>query len=377
MSKVSFPHMGNYSTAFRRFLEGLGNEVILPPRPSKKTLSLGVKYAPEFACLPLKILLGTYIEVLEKGAEVIVTTGGSGPCRAGHYAQIQKEILEDLGYKCEMIVLEGPRQNIFDFLRKLKRLNAAGHSWLGVWRHLKAGWAKVKALDDVERLLHKVRPRELEKGSANKVFKQALAWIDRTQTEEETAQARDRGLEALRNVPQDSAARPLKIGIVGEIYVLLEPASNLDLEKTLGEMGVEVHRSIFLTGWTRENAIEENGGHDVKGAAAPYLPEMIGGHGQDSVGHTIMYARDGFDGVIQLAPFTCIPEIVARSILPKLSEENDIPVLSFFLDEQTGEAGFKTRLEAFVDLLARRRARKEGVAGLGFRETRPTVAPQG
>jgi predicted nucleotide-binding protein (sugar kinase/HSP70/actin superfamily) len=54
-------------------------------------------------------------------------------------------------------------------------------------------------------------------------------------------------------------------------------------------------------------------------------------------------------------PFTCIPEIVARSILPRVSRDLGIPVMSLILDEQTGLAGVLTRLEAFVDLLARRR----------------------
>ena len=71
-----------------------------------------------------------------------------------------------------------------------------------------------------------------------------------------------------------------------------------------------------------------------------------------------MYARQGYDGVIQLAPFTCIPEIVAKGVLPSVSRDLDIPIISFFLDEQTGEAGFRTRLEAFVDLLVRRREQR-------------------
>jgi len=53
---------------------------------------------------------------------------------------------------------------------------------------------------------------------------------------------------------------------------------------------------------------------------------------------------------------------VAKSVLGKLSLQLDIPVISFFLDEQTGAAGMRTRLEAFVDLLFRRRRAKEALA---------------
>ena len=50
-----------------------------------------------------------------------------------------------------------------------------------------------------------------------------------------------------------------------------------------------------------------------------------------------------------------MPEIISRSILPQVSREHDMPVLSLVLDEHTGEAGIQTRLEAFVDLLERKR----------------------
>jgi predicted nucleotide-binding protein (sugar kinase/HSP70/actin superfamily) len=90
----------------------------------------------------------------------------------------------------------------------------------------------------------------------------------------------------------------------------------------------------------------------------------IGGHGVNSIGETILYARHGFDGVVQLAPFACIPEIVAKSIIPSISREMGIPILTLFIDEQTGKAGVQTRLEAFVDLLEKRRETKSKVERL-------------
>jgi predicted nucleotide-binding protein (sugar kinase/HSP70/actin superfamily) len=102
----------------------------------------------------------------------------------------------------------------------------------------------------------------------------------------------------------------------------------------------------------------------VKDAASPYLPELVGGHGRDSIGNTILCAKRGFDGMIQIAPFTCIPEIVARTILPRVSRDYDIPVLTFFLDEQTGKAGMSTRLEAFTDLMRRKKRFKQGLSTL-------------
>ncbi|MFZ5644333.1 MAG: CoA protein activase [Bacillota bacterium] len=356
MPKVTFPRMGESYRTFKMLLNDLGNEVILPPRPNKRTLDYGVRYSPEFACLPLKILTGTYVETCHMGAELIVTSGGTGPCRAGLYGQLHKKILNSIGFPVDIIVFEAPKRNPIDFLKKVNRLNASRLSYRAVWECIKRGWEKLKYLDDAEKLTHIVRPREIKRGETTRIYREVLEWIDSAYTFNEIKEAGEAALSAIRSVPQDSERLTLKVGIVGEIYVLLEPASNLEVEETLGNLGVEVHRSMFLTGWTRDNTVKDTSEHmSVKDAAQPYIPLCIGGHGQESVGHTVIYAREGFDGVIQLAPFTCIPEIVARTILTSVSREHNIPVLTFFLDEQTGKAGTSTRLEAFVDLMRRKK----------------------
>jgi predicted nucleotide-binding protein (sugar kinase/HSP70/actin superfamily) len=177
------------------------------------------------------------------------------------------------------------------------------------------------------------------------------------------------GQVIIQAVPQDRERSVLRIGIVGEIYVLLEPAANLELEEMLGEMGVWVDRSMFLTGWTGSNVILDTlhitGEKEVRKAAKPYLSEMIGGHGQDSVGNTVLYAEKGYDGVIQLAPFTCIPEIVAKSVLTRVSHELKVPVLNIFLDEQITLARWAGILLIMI-----------GVAMVGRTAIRTRPAPQ-
>lgn len=359
ISKITFAHMGPYSPAFALLLGELGHEVILPQRPSKQTLTLGSSYGPEFACIPLKIVLGTFIEALDKGADLILTSGGVGPCRAGLYATIQKEVLESLGYRFEMVVLEPIRRHPWDLLRSIWRLNEARRPPWAMVDIFRRTWAMITELDNLERRLHWIRPRELKPGLADAIYNDGVKAIGKEHTMAGIKEQGRKTLADMNEVPIDEQRDPVRIGIVGEIYVLLEPSANLGIERILGELGVEVHRSIFLTNWTQENVVQEGRRVPAGQVARPYLAEMVGGHGQESIGHTIMYANEGLDGVIQLAPFTCIPEIVAKSILPQVSADYDIPFISFFLDEQTGEAGFRTRLEAFVDLLARRRANRQ------------------
>ncbi|NMB25839.1 MAG: CoA protein activase [Firmicutes bacterium] len=361
--KVSFPRMGTSWIGLKTLVEGLGQEVILAPPPTKRTLDLGTKYAPEFACLPFKVLLGSYLEAIELGADTIMSSGGVGPCRAGYYTQLQERILnEQLGHDVRVITFEPLNRNWRGTYRILRELVQVGFrdfitvAWLT--------WQKLLALDSIERESHRVRPLELEQGATSRITARAFARIDECQTVADVEQVMNDELKRLRALPQDPTRDPLQIGVIGEIYVVLEPFVNLDVVETLGHMGVFVDRAIFLTDWTKDNAILDafriEGEMNIKRAARPYLPEMIGGHGQNSIGDTILYAKRGFDGVVQLAPFTCIPEIVAKSIMPKVSADFDIPVLTLMLDEQTGKAGVSTRLEAFVDLLAMRRARLRG-----------------
>lgn len=356
---ISFPYMGTSPEAFRELLLDLGNEVVVPPQPNRRTLSLGTEHSPEFACLPLKILTGSYLEAIEMGADTIVTTGGVGPCRAGQYPQLHEMILKDLGHQVDIIVFEPPRADLRDFLGKIDALNTKGLPRWQVAKLVWRTWKKLIALDNLERLSHRVRARERLRGATAPVYREALRLVNGARTPEAVDRARKEAEALLADVPQKPGFAPLKVGIVGEIYVLIEPAANLEIEETLGEMGVETERSIYLTGWAKDSHLFRKAGRHgkatVKKIAAPYLGEMIGGHGQDSVGHAIMFAQDGFDGVVQLAPFTCIPEIVAKSVLERVSRDFSLPVLSITLDEQTGKAGLATRLEAFVDLLARRR----------------------
>ncbi|MDD3879110.1 MAG: acyl-CoA dehydratase activase-related protein [Syntrophomonas sp.] len=357
--KISFPHMGYSYIALKWLVNHLGHECIVPPEPSKKTLDLGVRYSPEFACIPFKILTGTYLEVAEKGAEIILTSGGMGPCRAGYYWVMHQYLLDEIGKKVKVIAFEPPLCNLRDFWQKLHRLRVSGGLSVKAFiQVLKITWEKIKAIDDIEMKSYHIRPYEEKRGETTRALWKALEFVDEANREDEVDEARQEGLNVLQGVRRDESRDPLKIGIIGEIYVVLEPSANHYLQIMLGEMGVYSDRSIYLSSYTRKNTIVNLEG-DIFQVARPYLNEApIGGHGVNSIGETILYARHGFDGVVQLAPFACIPEIVAKSIIPAVSRDFDIPVLTLFIDEQTGKAGVQTRLEAFVDLMEKRRELK-------------------
>ena len=139
----------------------------------------------------------------------------------------------------------------------------------------------------------------------------------------------------------------------------MEPFVNMNLEVELGKLGVEVRRTrtTFFSEWARLGAFnvlsEEK--KRLRKFAEPYLKRDVGGHGLESLAEKIRLSRLDFDGIVHLAPFTCMPEGVASNIMHSTAES--IPVLTILCDEQLAKAGLLTRLEAFVDLLRWRRKR--------------------
>jgi predicted nucleotide-binding protein (sugar kinase/HSP70/actin superfamily) len=352
--------MGNLDLVLKDLFNRSGLPYLIPPKTTTRTLQLGLRYSPEFACLPLKVTIGNFIEAIEEGADTLLMAGGIGPCRFGYYAEIQKFILKALGYNFEMIVLEPPRAGLLLFIKTLKKL-APGKSIWEIRRIIKVGFKKARVFDEVEREVLKYRAYEVKRGETTKAYRKALAILDKAFTEEEIEQARKEALDLIHSVEKDMDKPCLKVGIVGEFYVLLEPFVNFDVEEYLGHSGVSLERSVYLTDWispSKDNVIMGIPYKEIVKAAKPYLNHFVGGEGLPSVGHTVIYAKEGFDGVLHLFPFTCMPDTIAKSILPKVSSDYDIPVLSLVLDEQTGKAGMVTRLEAFMDLMWSKRKQR-------------------
>ncbi|MPM59205.1 hypothetical protein SDC9_106045 [bioreactor metagenome] len=351
---ITYPHMGTMAIVLKALFTSLGRQVLNPPPITRRTMELGTKNSPETVCLPFKVTLGNFIESLDQGADTIVTCGGVGPCRLGYYAEVQKGLLNQLGYKFDMIVIE---PDIVDVLKHLHRV-AYKKSLREIYHAFKFAGAKMNALDSIEKGLTLLRPRQKLPGIADSIWQQAVTDIDNAEN-----------IQQITNILQDTLFRierdmchevqPLKIGLVGEIYVTIEPFINLNIERMLGNMGVEVHKTMYLSDYVRGHLLRKREYLDkyeeLFSLAKPYLGHYVGGHGLKSIGHTIDMSQTGYDGVIQAYPFTCMPEVIAKNILPKVSQDMNIPVLSLVYDEQSGEAGIMTRLEAFIDLLKSRK----------------------
>lgn len=356
--KITFPHLGNTYICVKSILDDLGIDYVIPPFSNKKALELGTRYTPEMVCLPLKINIGNYIQAYEMGADTILMAGGCGPCRFGYYSQLHREILRDAGFDMEIITLEGTN-GAADLIARIRKIIPDNAALVKLPAILCRAVKIAMRADELEMLSFRVRARERVRGTTDKIYRDFREKVLKTRGTKNILRLLNETERMLKEVEQDPDANPLRVGIVGEIYTGIEQFASFMIQERLGRLGVEVDRKVTVSNWIIEHMIKK-GLHlprdmEFAHAAKPWLGTMIGGHAQETIGHTAMYAKSGYDGVIQIFPFSCMPEIVAESLLPTVEKDTGIPVLSLIIDEMTGEAGYMTRVEAFVDMLEKRR----------------------
>lgn len=355
--RLATPHMGDLYDLLSDLFGRLGVDYHETPRTTERTVNLGVKYSPEFACLPLKITVGNFVEALETGADTLLMIGGIGPCRFGYYAEIQKRVLKEAGHDFDFITLEPPKVGWLRFINTI-RMMAPGCSVYDIYRHIRDCFHKAQVLDMLEKQWLELTAYDVTPGDSTHAYMKAREIVGFVRRREDLEPAKREALAIMREVPRDYDLKPLKIGLIGEFYLLLEPFFKFDIEPWLIKRRVSIDRGVYLTDWigpTTKNPVAGLSADTIAKAAEPYLKHSVGGDGLASVGHTVHYAAEGFDGVIHILPFTCMPDTIAKALLVRVSEDHDIPVLSLIVDEQTGKAGVHTRLEAFLDLTANRR----------------------
>lgn len=356
--KITFPHAGEYYIVFKALFENLGYEVIVPPNTSKKTLDIGVKYAPAQACLPFKLTLGNIIEGIEKGAEVVYMIGGkTGICRLAYYSEMYRKILLDNGYKVEIFPLKVKKE----FWENVKKHNPT-LKFSEFVKALRIFWKKLRIFEYIREKSLEYRPYEQNRGDCSRIKRKFIRELESTNDYSKLKRLSKEIVDGFNSIPLDKDRKVIKLGLVGEFFLIIDQFSTMNLEEFLGENGVLLKPSLsftdFFIGSLKQvrflNKFLPTHVNKINRLAKKYINRPIGGHARESIGESIYFSKKGYDGVIHLYPFACMPEVVASSIAPKASLDCGIPILSICIDEHTGQAGFQTRLEAFVDMIKRK-----------------------
>ena len=349
--KLTFPHMGDYGIVAKYLFEHILNvDVFISPPITNKTIEIGNKYSPNFVCTPFKYTLGTMIEGLDKNADIIVQAGGG--CRYGYYGELQEKILKDLDYNFEFINLvtcgKTDLKKISSMLKKIdpKFSKIKAIYYLIIARNM------VKYMDDIDDIIRSNVGFEIDKGSFKRLKTRMLNSFSKTRSLFGLRRNYKNFKKEFLNLKTNKPKRPIKIGIIGELYTVMEPFANYELENMLALYGMEVKR------FTNVNYLLFEKHKKIKKYlkyAKKYIKYKMGSDAADNIARTKYLCENDYDGIIHIKSSFCTPEIGAMPIINKICKEYNVPIIFFSFDSSTSEVGIKTRIEAFYDMIEMRR----------------------
>lgn len=348
---ISFPNLGDYYVPIKNFLiKTTKCEVMSPKKSTKKTLDLGNKHAPDFVCLPFKYTLGNFIESLDAGANVLIQAGGG--CRYGYYAEVQEQILRDLEYDFTYINLANKGGfSLTKFYKELKKLNPK----LNIFKYcyyLLVTIITVMYMDKFDNFMRKNISYEKNKGTLFKIKNKFLKDIDDNFSILKIRRLCKININKIKSSIDKNKKQTLKIGIVGELFSLMEHSSSYNIEEFLLSKNIEVRRYTDLTCLLITKRFQMR---KLLKKSKKFAKFFQGADATPNISHSIDMAKEGFDGIIHMKPMSCSPEINAVPILQKVSEKYDIPILFLTFDSQYAKGAIDTRIEAFLDMLLMRK----------------------
>jgi len=132
----------------------------------------------------------------------------------------------------------------------------------------------------------------------------------------------------------------LKIGVVGHPYILYDSYISLNLLDKLSSLGVDYTTSAELS----EDIVKSELYPEID-LFWIYERELIGAA-------SFFLNHEDYDGCLHCVSFGCGPGSVMMEIIQrKIVKDNNFPLFTLVMDENTGEAGLITRLEAFCDMV--------------------------
>ncbi|OGZ18643.1 MAG: hypothetical protein A2175_01005 [Candidatus Nealsonbacteria bacterium RBG_13_42_11] len=132
-----------------------------------------------------------------------------------------------------------------------------------------------------------------------------------------------------------------KFILISHPYNLEDEYVNLRMKEKLEKLGAEV---IFID----EVPINANQRSNQRESAVPKFHWEFGKEIMEKINAVLEF---NIAGAIEISSFQCGCDAVLKEFIEKEFKSRKIPFLYLIIDEHTGEAGFQTRLEAFMDTL--------------------------
>ncbi len=353
---------------WEKFFAELGAEVVVSEQTNKRILDDGVRACVDEACLPIKIFYGHVINLKNRVDYILVP----------RFTSISKKeyICPEFGGLPDMI-----RHTLKDLpclidtevnLRNSKRggLKAAIQTGaiLGVDRRtavrayksaLEFGDGSHKSAVGGSSISGDGSHKSAGGGSLISGDGSHISTVGGNSNQSEKVEKRPQS-EKVEKRPQSEKVekRPQgchRVAVIGHPYNIYDRYISMDLLGKLSKYGVEA-RTIEM--------VEEA---EINAQAAALEKPMFWNYGRMAYGAALHMAKAGMiEGFICVTSFGCgidsfVNDLIERSIRRKYN----IPFITMTIDEHTGEAGFNTRLEAFVDMLRWRSRNENHISAFG------------
>ena len=346
--KIGFPralYYFDYFPFWAGFFHQLGIEVVTSPPTHRQIMEQGLKKASDETCLPLKLLAG-HIQALNDVDAIFLPRMVSveeNTYSCPKFLGIPESLLPAVppGMPVLTVVFnlrKGKRQVLKDLqdlgiqLGKskadIRKAFSEGQEWQERYRDSRGeGW-------DFEDSI-----REVERATKGFTLSQSTAELS--------------SIPAVPAEPKNTDR--LKISLVGHSYLTLESYANLNILRRLREKA-----EVVLT----EHVKQEDANAHLLGLRK----KLFWSHAKQIFGSGNKFVKDPqVDGVIYLSCFGCGTDSMVQEMLARIAREQHKPYMVVTLDEHSGEAGLVTRLEAFLDMVERRKVHEGNVSTYGER----------
>lgn len=322
-TKIGIPRAISYYNNYPfyyGFFNALNLEVILSDKTTTKTINEGSKYVVSDTCLPIKVFTGHVVNLLDKGCEAIfIPSIQSTNYKINNCSKIRglPEIIRN--------VINKPFVMIEPTLDKTENISFKDFC--------------IQAANSVGITDKKEIAKAIESG-----WETYNSFIEMAQSGLNYNEALDNAIKGKFTKNTVDIVKPLSVAIMGHGYNLFDERISLNLINKLEKMDVKVFTSLNVSRHNALNAIEQLGEVqywanelELTGTAAYYL------------------LNQKVDGIIALSAFGCGPDSLMVDEISYHCKEMGMPLIHLTIDEHTGEAGFITRLEAFIDMLLRKK----------------------
>jgi predicted CoA-substrate-specific enzyme activase len=357
------------------------------PESDSMTLEIGRKYTTGKECYPSIITTGDIVKKtmspdFDPDNSAFFMPAASGPCRFGQYNRLHRLVLDELGLPNVPVL-------VFDQTGGYHKDMIS----MGTGFRINA-WKGFIILDSLQKMVLERRPYEVNKGEIDIVYNE---WRDKliknvgqhvNVLKKLSKDARD----AFEAVKIDRSTRKPRIGIVGEIFVRSNYFANDRLIQKLEALGAQCgvppieewfdyidferefrygkHIEGGWKDWTMQKLTEivmettverlrrqfdksiesfarELPMIDIIRKGQRYLPPAVEGEAILSMGRVVEYAEHGYDGIVNIIPFGCMPGTIVSLLLHQFRQDYGLPVLNVVV-EGTKDPGEAIRFEAFI-----------------------------